>query len=173
VTAADSILLTGTVGVGKTTVLIEIGELLETRGEPYAVLDLDWLAWLRPAPDSGATVRSVLIENLSQVAATFRAAGVRRIVLARMVTEGADIDAIRAGLGTERLVVVRLVADAQVVGERLRTRDRGAQLAAHLDEAETLDRAADAAGIGDLVVRTDDADAGVVARAVLQHAGWA
>jgi hypothetical protein len=90
-----------------------------------------------------------------------------------MVTEGADIDAIRAGLGTERLVVVRLVADAQVVGERLRTRDRGAQLAAHLDEAETLDRAADAAGIGDLVVRTDDADAGVVARAVLQHAGWA
>lgn len=111
--------------------------------------------------------------HLRQVAATFRVAGVRRIVVARMITEAADVDAIRSALGTERLFVARLVADAHVVAGRLRARDRGVQLAAHLDEAETFDRAADAAGIGDLVVRTDDKDAGVSAHAVLRHAGWA
>lgn len=51
--AADAILLTGTVGVGKTTVLIEIGELLDAGQEPYALVDLDWLAWIRPAAGSG------------------------------------------------------------------------------------------------------------------------
>ena len=123
-TAADAILLTGTVGTGKTTVLIEIGERLEAGLEPYALVDLDWLAWVRPAANSGATVHGVLIENLRHVAATFRAAGVQRIVLSRAVTDAADVEAIRAALGIERLVVARLVAASQVIEERLRARDR-------------------------------------------------
>src|SRR5258708_347501 len=45
-----ALLLSGPVGSGKTTVLLALGELLEERGEPYALVDLDWLAWGQPAP---------------------------------------------------------------------------------------------------------------------------
>jgi Ni2+-binding GTPase involved in maturation of urease and hydrogenase len=57
---ARAILLTGTVGSGKTSVAIEIGELLERGGASYALVDLDWLAWLRPSPASLVTQESVL-----------------------------------------------------------------------------------------------------------------
>ena len=36
------LLITGTVGSGKTSVLLEIGETLGHDGRSYAIVDLDW-----------------------------------------------------------------------------------------------------------------------------------
>jgi len=47
---AESVLLTGVYGSGKSSVAEEIAYLLEQRGEPYALLDLDYLGWAGPAP---------------------------------------------------------------------------------------------------------------------------
>ena len=74
------ILVTGTVGVGKTSVLLEIGEALARGGEPYAIVDLDWLAWLRPDRDQWSHGAAVLVENLGVVARPSAAAGVERLV---------------------------------------------------------------------------------------------
>jgi hypothetical protein len=114
----------------------------------------------------------VLAENLRHVSATFRRAGIERLVLARAVRRVDEIDAIREALGACELVVVRLVASPVVVEERLRRRDTGAQLAEHLAESATFAAEAEAAGIGDAVVSTDDVAAAMVARAILQRAGW-
>ena len=78
---ARAILLTGTMGSGKTAVTIAIGELLELREQPYALVDLDWLGWVEPARASLLTQRSVLAENLRLIWPTFREAGVERLVL--------------------------------------------------------------------------------------------
>jgi hypothetical protein len=165
------ILVSGTVGVGKTSALIAIGDALDAGDRPYAIVDLDWLAWLRPDPDRGATVRSVLVENLQCVSATFRRSGVERLVLARAVTQAEEVDAIRAALEPCQLVVARLVASPAVVEGRLRRRDAGGQLAEHLAKSASFAAEAEAAGIGDAVA-TDDLDASAVARAVLLLAGW-
>jgi hypothetical protein len=42
---AEGVLLTGVYGSGKSSVAEEIAYLLEQRGEPYALLDLDYLSW--------------------------------------------------------------------------------------------------------------------------------
>jgi hypothetical protein len=42
---ADGVLLTGVYRSGKSSVAAEIAYLLEQRGEPYALLDLDYLSW--------------------------------------------------------------------------------------------------------------------------------
>jgi len=42
---AEGVLLTGVYGSGKSSVAKEIAYLLEQRGEPYALLDLDYLSW--------------------------------------------------------------------------------------------------------------------------------
>ena len=169
---AEAILLTGAVGVGKTTVLTEIGELLEAAREPYALVDLDWLAWVRPAEGSGATVTGVLCENLRQVAATFRSVGVRRVAVARAVCDPGELEAIRVALGADRLTVARLTAEPAAIERRLRARDRGARLTEHLLEARAFGAAAEAAGIGDVVLATDDADPAATARAALAQAKW-
>jgi energy-coupling factor transporter ATP-binding protein EcfA2 len=42
---AEAVLLTGVYGAGKSTVAAEMAFLMEQRGEPYALLDLDFLIW--------------------------------------------------------------------------------------------------------------------------------
>jgi len=54
----EGVLLTGVYGAGKSSVAEEIAYLLEHRGEPYALLDLDYLGWAGTGsedqgPDSG------------------------------------------------------------------------------------------------------------------------
>jgi hypothetical protein len=160
------------VGVGKTTVLLELGERLSLGDLPYAIVDLDWLAWVRPDPASGTTVQGVLCENLGHVSRTFAAAGVARVVLARAVRSTLEVDEIRAALGASELVVVRLVASAELIEQRLRRRDSGAQLAEHLAEAGSFAAEAEAAGIGDVVLATDGLDPPAVAQRVLDASGW-
>ncbi len=98
------ILLTGSVGSGKTRLLRELGELLEEREEPYALVDLDWLAWCRPA--GGLAVGDILVRNLEAAWKTFAAAGIERLVLARHVERPEDVAALRGALPGVELTVV-------------------------------------------------------------------
>jgi adenylylsulfate kinase len=170
---ARAILLTGTVGSGKTSVAIEIGELLESGETPYALVDLDWLAWLRPAPSSLVTQRSALADNLGLIWPTFREAGVTRLVLARYVEDRAQLDDFRAVLPGVELFVVLLVAPHDVIERRLRARDSGAQLAEHLAEAATFAARAAEAALEDAVVENGERPLGDVAEQVLRAASWA
>ena len=161
---ARAILLTGTMGSGKTAVAIEIGERLEAAGQPYALVDLDWLGWVQPAPASALTQRAVLVQNLRLIWPTFREAGVRRLVLARYIED-------RALPGVE-LFVVRLVASQEIIERRLRARDSGAQLAEHVAETALFAARGEANALEDAVVVIGERPLGVVAAEVLAAAGW-
>jgi hypothetical protein len=146
-------------------VLLALSELLGERGERYAILDLDWLAWCR----SDLTPSEMLSANLRAVWTNFRHAGVRRLVLARHVRSPAELAPIAAALPDVPLVAIRLEAPRRVLEERVRARDRGAALDEHLAliaEAEAAERFEDAA------VRADLASPREVALAVLAAAGW-
>jgi hypothetical protein len=164
-----AILLSGLVGSGKTTLLLEIGEVLEGLGEPYALVDLDWLAWLHPAPGATVTAQEVLVENLRAVWATFRTAGVERLVLARFLERREQLDAVRQALPEVDLFVVRLAVPQQMLQARLQRRDSGQELTEHLaliTHAETLD-------LEDAVIDNgDERPPGVVALEILTMTGW-
>jgi hypothetical protein len=42
---ADAVLVTGVYGAGKSSLVAEVGTLLEEQAVPYGVLDVDWLGW--------------------------------------------------------------------------------------------------------------------------------
>jgi hypothetical protein len=169
---ARAILLTGTMGSGKTAVSIEIGEQLELGGEPYALVDLDWLGWVRPAPASLLTQRSVLAQNLRLIWPTFREAGVGRLVLVRYLEDRAQLEEFRAALPGVELFVVRLVASHAVIERRLRARDSGQQLAEHLAETAAFAARGEANALEDAVVENGDRPLAEAAREVLAAAGW-
>jgi adenylylsulfate kinase len=171
-TPARAILLTGTVGSGKTSVAIAIGDLRELDDRPYAVVDLDWLAWVRPAPASIYTVHSLLAENLALIWPRFREAGVERLVLARHLDDRTQLAAVRAGLPGVELFVVRLTAPAALVERRLRARETGAQLEEHLAETARLAARGDAAAVEDAAVENGERPLRQVAEDVLAAAGW-
>jgi adenylylsulfate kinase len=132
-----ALLLVGTVGSGKTTVLLELGDQLSERGEPHAVVDLDWLAWVDPAPASELSVQDILAANLTAAVETFRRAGVTRLVLARHLTRARDLASIKAALGDADLDVVRLEAPSAELEARVRARDSGGELEEHLGEIDS------------------------------------
>jgi hypothetical protein len=152
--------------------MVEIGELLESGETSYALVDLDWLAWVRPAPASVATVHSVLVENLGLIWPTFREAGAERLVLARYVDDRAQLDALRRALPGVELFVVRLTAPQQLVEQRLRARDAGAQLAEHLAESASFASRGKRAALEDAVVENGARPVREVAVEVISAAGW-
>ena len=166
---AQALLLIGIYGSGKTTVAEEVAGLLEARGEPFAAIDLDWLAWSN-VPGAGHASHDVLARNLAAVAGTYLAAGALRLVVAGSVTERATLAALRDALGVP-LTVIRLRAPITVIEARLAgapTSGRADDLAAAREAFATET----ATGLEDAVVD----NVGPIrdtALAVLRAAGWA
>lgn len=52
---ARALLITGTVGAGKTSVAEAAGDLLVSSGVPNAVIDMDWLCQAGPRPPTTAS----------------------------------------------------------------------------------------------------------------------
>jgi hypothetical protein len=166
------LLVTGTVGVGKSTVGREVCRLLSDQGDPNAFVDLDHLSgyWPRHADDPFNTRLSA--ENLGSVAANFGAAGARSLVVAGIVETQAVLDLYEHAVGI-KIVVVRLTAHADVIERRLSRRyhDDDRELGWHLARAPELDAILDRSPVS---TKTVDASASpsVVARAVLDAVRW-
>ena len=166
---AKAILLTGPVGVGKTTTLHEIEALLDAGRVPNAILDLDWLAWATPAR---GTAHDLLVRNLADVWRNLHDAGIAHVAMARMLHDEGEIADVRAALAGCETFTVELALDMDELRERIRRRDSGVELAEHL---AYLDRWAGMAdGLrADAVIPVDGRTPAEVARDVLGVAGWA
>jgi adenylylsulfate kinase len=163
-----ALLLTGVYGTGKSSVAEDIAELLDASDRRYAAIDLDWLCWSNvDGSDHGE--HEILALNLAAVAATYRAAGAERLVLAGWVENAASLEAIRGAVAAP-LAVIRLTAPLAVIEERLGSSPTGARAD---DLARAREGFADGRGAG-----LEDATVENVgpiretARKVLEAAGW-
>lgn len=170
---AASLLITGTVGVGKTTVAEAVGGLLVDQRVPHAVVDLDQLrrSWTRP--DGDRFNHAMELRNLRSVAANYRAAGALRLVLAGVIEQRSDRQDYARAVGCA-VTVVRLQADPNVLADRLRDRHRNDPdaLARHLARAPELAGVLDQAQVADADVDTTGRPIHDVATDVLVAAGW-
>jgi adenylylsulfate kinase len=117
--AARAALITGVYGTGKTSVAVEVSDLLGDRGEPHAVLDLDWLMWFS-APGHPDEDHAMMLRNLAPVVANYRAAGVRTFLLARATRDRAELDSLRSALSMPLRVVRSTVPIDRAAAQRRR-----------------------------------------------------
>ncbi|GAA3561600.1 hypothetical protein GCM10022419_047800 [Nonomuraea rosea] len=151
---AAALLITGTVGAGKTSVADAAGDLLAGAGIPHAVIDLDWLRRAWPAPPGDPFNGALTMRNLSAVAANFLAGGAERLVLAGVIEDRDERDRHEQALGVplavcrihvalpevRRRLAGRHVHDPQDLGWHL---GRAAELAGILDAAQVEDYTVD------------------------------
>jgi Adenylylsulphate kinase len=115
---ACGVLITGVYGSGKSSVAEEIAYLLEQRGEPYALLDLDYLSWAGTGTSDRASEFGLMLQNLAAVAANYRRAGIRLFVLAYFVRSSAEAQEVGKALGLS-LRVARLTVRLPEIERRL------------------------------------------------------
>ena len=72
--------------------------MLEERNAPYALLDLDFLAWFDTGDEDGPTEHRMMLRNLAALVGNYLAVGVRFFVLAKAVRDKAELEDLRAGL---------------------------------------------------------------------------
>ncbi|MFE7168658.1 hypothetical protein [Streptomyces sp. NPDC057616] len=172
-TTPRALLITGTVGVGKTSVAEAAGNLLADAEIPHAVMDLDWLcnSWPRPAGDPFNF--GMVLRNLRLVAGSYLDAGVSRLVLAGVAESRAERRQYEEALGIG-LSVCRLRVQLPTVHRRLAHRhgDDHTGLTWHLNRSGELDRILDRAEVEDFGIDATDTSVAATATAVLQRADW-
>ena len=169
-----ALLLTGTVGAGKTTTADAVGLHLEAASVPHAIIDLDEIRRMWPRPASDPFGSDVELRNVASLAANYLEAGADRLVLAGVCESWADRRRYEAAVAVP-LVVCRLRAPPAVLTRRLNDRhlEEPAELAWHLDRAPELDAILDTARVADADVATQSRSPMDVAAEVLRLIGWA
>lgn len=151
-----ALLVTGPVGVGKTTVAEAVGARLVQAGVPHAVIDLDRLRHCWPSPADDPFHLELELRNLSAVARNYVDAGAQRLVLAGVLESRADRARYAEAIGA-RLTVCRLKADLTVIRKRLTARHQhDSDLRWHVNRAAELEKIFASARVEDFVVAADE-----------------
>ncbi|MGW3741403.1 AAA family ATPase [Streptomyces sp. NPDC005146] len=172
-TEARAILITGTVGAGKTSVAGAAGDLLTGAGVPNAVIDMDWLCRTWPAPADDRFNFALLLRNLRCMVGNYLDAGVTRLVLAGVVEDAEDRKQCEQAVGVG-LSVCRLRVELPVVRQRLSRRhaDEPEALRWHLDRSGELDGVLDRSRVEDFTFDATHHRVDEAAASVLEAAGW-
>lgn len=166
------LLITGPVGVGKSTTALEMSSQLQQASIPHAVIDLDALSWCFPAPFEDPYNTRVALRNLESVWANYRAAGAHRLVLVRVIESRSELASYRRVLPGVDITIVRLRASLETLRNRVTNRELGSDRTASLERAIELADLMDEQAVEDYLVETDGRTVTEVARQILRQADW-
>ena len=119
------------------------------------MIDLDWLAWFEARETTAQELDDLLSRNLRSVWDNFLAQRPTHVILSRFIHQAPQLERLRGSLPGVDLTVVRVVAPSELVEERLRRRDVGAELEEHLAEVASMDVQLDRGRIWDFEVVND------------------
>ena len=170
--AIPVLLITGPVGVGKTTVALEVSTLLERAAVRHACVDMDSLRWCYPSPLHDPFRVTLGLQNLAAVWANCQAAGAERLVLASVIESRDELAGYQAAVPGAAILVVRLRASVATLTDRVARREVGAGHEWHLRRAAELAAQMDRDRVEDIVVETEGRSVPTVAREVLARSAW-
>jgi energy-coupling factor transporter ATP-binding protein EcfA2 len=165
----EAVLICGAYGSGKSSVAAEMAGLLEDRDIPYAAIDLDWLIWANVPDAHGDAGYRLMLANLAPMIGNYRAAGLRRFLLAGLLTSADELERLRDALGMP-LRVVRLTLPIEEIERRLGS-DPTSGRRDDLEDARKQVLGGVGVGLEDRVV-ANDRPIGAVATDIVAWLGW-
>jgi adenylylsulfate kinase-like enzyme len=168
----EVLFLTGQPGAGKSAVAREIGELLWRSREAHAIIDIDELCRGYFPTQTSNFNRSLAVTNLSAIWANFYAAGVRRLILARILESPDDLEQFGGAIPNAQITVCLLRVPADIVQRRLSERETGSARDFLLTVTTRIaERIADL-DLPGVVVDNGQRPVNEVAREILSLIGW-
>jgi adenylylsulfate kinase len=164
------LVLSGAVGVGKSTIGRCVARQLRNADISHALIDHEWLAYSWPVPPDDPWNERVAAQNLANVWSNFRATGAERLIFCRVLEARSLLRHVAAAVPGAAVTVVQLRAPLDRVRQRLRGREP--EPGWYLDAASALTARLDASDVADLVVDNDQRAPDEVAAEILGLVGW-
>ncbi len=164
------LVLSGAVGVGKSTIGRCLARQLRDADISHALIDHEWLAYSWPVPPDDAWNERVAAQNLAGVWSNFRAAGAERLIFCRVLEARSLLRHLAAAVPGAAATVVQLRAPLELVRQRLRGREP--EPGWYLDAASELTSRLEASDVADFVVDNGARAPDQVAAEILGLVGW-
>ncbi|MPZ70283.1 MAG: AAA family ATPase [Actinobacteria bacterium] len=169
------VLVTGTIGAGKSELVEAISDVLDERGLHHAFIELDGLGQLYPPPDprNDPFNMDLQIRNFASVLPHLIEAGARYLVLGATIERPEQLERLRAATGATDLTVVLVKASPETVRDRIIERETGSRLVeSFLKRTEKLARKIEKFGMHDLAVLNEGRPIEEVAAEVVAYLRW-
>jgi hypothetical protein len=164
------LIITGTMGAGKTSVLGEASDILTQRQIVHAAIDVDALG-LAHLP-SAIPNDEAMYRNLRSVCQNYADLGVTRFLMARALETRAELNICRGAISASSTMVCRLTAKVETMKQRVRAREFGILQREYISRVAELITVLEKSRLEDFSVTNDDRSLTEVAHEVLVEAGW-
>ena len=164
------LIITGSMGAGKTSALAEASDILASRQIVHAAVDLDALG-LAYLPGSTSNDH-VMYQNLKSVCANYAALGITRLLLARAMENRAELALCKSAVSAMNTVVCRLTASIAQMQQRVKARESGLLQQEYVNRVATLNTILDHAALEDFGVINEGPSLSDVAQEMLTKAEW-
>jgi predicted ABC-type ATPase len=167
--AKSLVVISGSMGSGKTSVLGEASDVLTANGIVHAAIDLDALGTAHLPRGAADHIRC---RNLAAICRNYAAEGVAKFLLAGAIEDAQELDRIRLAAEAGTVVVIRLTAHRETMQERIRTRETGMLQSLFVARVAELEAILDRAHLESVTICNDGRTITAVARELLVAAGW-
>lgn|SRR5579864_362094 len=164
------LIITGTMGAGKTAAMGEASDILVQRQIVHAAIDIDALG-VAHLP-SAVSSDGVMYDNLRSICRNYVGLGVRRFLVARAIEKDTHLRLIRDIIPGANTIVCRLTASIEVMKRRVQMRDSGISQREYIARVAILNDILDRARLEDVVVTNENRSLTDVALEMLVKAGW-
>ena len=164
------LVITGTMGAGKSAVMAEASDLLAMRDIVHAAIDLDALGLAHLSPP--ALNDEAMHGNLQSVCGNYARLGVRRFLVARAVETPSELELLRNASCAHNVLVCRLTASPECLRQRVRSRETGVLQDKFVARVDKLNAILDRSCLENLTIANEGRSVTEVARELLIRAAW-
>ncbi len=166
------LVITGPVGVGKTTTMFALSSRLAELDLAHSPLDMDAIRMCHPSAPEDPFYMALGLRNLAAIWQNYRAVGAQRLILADVVESRAQVATYADAVPGAEVQVVRLQASLPTLLQRLRQRETGSSLDWHSQRTVELIAIMDREQIGDMQIETENRSPAAIAQEILVRSGW-
>jgi adenylylsulfate kinase-like enzyme len=167
-----TLVITGSMGSGKTTMIGEVSDLLQRHHLAHAAIDIDAFGNAHD-PAGGTDLAAIAYRNVAAAVRNYVDAGLSHFVLAGAIESRAELSKLRDAVNAIDIVVCRLTAPIAVMEHRVRMREPGLWQQKYVARVAELDGVLDAARVEDFSLANDGTRAITeVAEEIVKRVGW-